>query len=83
MCALETVKKHFPVYVRHIYITPLNLCFITEFKTHVYSDPVPYYSVTTVHVQCRSHLAEQQITGMVYKPEMAKICTRTIHMHFV
>jgi hypothetical protein len=82
VCASETVKKHFPVYVCHISITPLNLWFVTEFKTHSYSDPVPYYSVTTVHVQCTFHLAEQQIIGIVYKPEMAKICTRTIHIHF-
>jgi len=27
--------------------------------------------------------AEEQITGTVCKPEMAKICTRTIHKHFV
>ena len=79
---LGNYKKALPLVCPSYFYHSLAFLLCNRIQNRLYSDPVPYYSVTTVCVQCRFHLAEQQITGMVYKPEMGKICTRTIHMNF-
>jgi hypothetical protein len=79
---LGNYKKALPLVCPSYLYHSLAFLLCNRIQNPLHLDPVPYYSVTIVCVQCRFHLAEQQITGMVYKPEMAKICTRTIHMNF-